>query len=468
MTPEEYNQQLQALQAKRSIANAMLTSSIAQGQGWGNDRFAHSPLEAIANLGSTYLNKRAVDNADAATKSATASRQSEIADALTQYQNSTPDAQVGQQTLENIRGTPDGQLAAPVSSQSSALKGLARTTMGPDQMAQMAVQSAMTPDKLTEVAPGASLYNQRLGKVTYTAPPKPEEAPAQAREYEYAKQNGFTGSFLDWQQRAQRPEVTADIQGYNLAKTQGYAGTYLDYKKQVGQTSKGGAAAGTGFDDPKIQDLQASMSASGYSLPAGFRSKEQQLALMHGLLRKYDGLSSDDIAHLVGSNAIDYKAVSKATQTAAGIVGKVEVANKELEAFVPIAKDANASVDRSKFVPWNKLEQMGKQNISDPDLKRLYIATNTILNAYDLLAARGGTDKDKRAHNRDMLSTADSPEAYDAALDMIVKEGQAAGGAARAATKASAYDGSGKDAPPKAPGAVPDDIAALLKKHGGG
>jgi hypothetical protein len=175
MTPEEYNAQLQALQAKRSIANAMLTQSIAQGQGWGNDRFAHSPLEAIANIGTTYLNKRSVDNADQATKAATTSRQAEIADALTKYQSATPDAQTGAQALQNIRDTPDGQLAQPVNTQSSALQGLARTALGPEQMGMMAVQSAMTPDKLTEVAPGSSLYNQRLGKVTYTAPAKPDK-----------------------------------------------------------------------------------------------------------------------------------------------------------------------------------------------------------------------------------------------------------------------------------------------------
>jgi len=247
-------------------------------------------------------------------------------------------------------------------------------------------------------------------------------------------------------------EAPAEIQGYNFARSQGYKGTFEDWKKASG------AKAGSGFDDPKVQDLQAAISAAGFSLPAGFRSKEQQLSLMKGLLRKYDGLAPDDIAHLLSSNAIDYKSVTKATQTAASIVGKVEVANNELQAFVPIARDASALVDRGSFVPWNKLKQMGESNISDPDLKRLYVATQSILNAYDMLAARGGTDQAKREHNRAILSTADSPEAFNAALDMIVTEGQAAGQAARASTKASAYENH--------PAPVTDD-AALLKKWGG-
>lgn len=165
MTPEEYNAQLQALASRRSIANAMLSQSIAQPSSWGNDRFSHSPLEAIANLGTTYLNKRSVDNVDAQTQDAARSRQEEIANALSQYQGaqSDPTLQPGQRAL--------------------AQKTLMSTAVGPEQQAQMAIQQAMTPDKLTEVAPGASLYNQRLGKVTYTAPPKPTEPAKRSVEW---------------------------------------------------------------------------------------------------------------------------------------------------------------------------------------------------------------------------------------------------------------------------------------------
>jgi hypothetical protein len=212
-----------------------------------------------------------------------------------------------------------------------------------------------------------------------------------------------------------------------------------------------GSTAAQGFDDPKIQDLQAAISASGYALPAGFRSQAQQLSLFKGLLRKYEGLDPNDIAHLLGNNALDYKAIGKSTQIAAGIAGKVEFANNELQAFIPIAQDASAAVDRGNFMPWTRLKQMGQRNISDPDLKRLFVATQSILNAYDQLASRGGTDKGKRAENHKMLETADSPEAYNAALEMMVKEGQAAGSAARQSIQADAYKPGAPPAPPAAP-----------------
>src|SRR6185295_7176521 len=197
--------------------------------------------------------------------------------------------------------------------------------------------------------------------------------------------------------------------------------------------------ATSGFDDPQVQALQAAFVAAGYSPPAGFRAKEQQLAMYQGLLKKYDGLSPDDIAHLAASNSIDFKSVGKATQTAASMGGRVEVANNELRGFIPIAKDASANVDRGSFVPFNRLKQAGQASISDPNLKRLFVATQTVLNAYDVLAARGGTDKDKRAENHRILENADSPEAYNAALDMITREGEAAGKATRDAMRAGAF-----------------------------
>jgi hypothetical protein len=432
MTPEEYNAQLQALQAKRSIANAMLTQSIAQGQGWGNDRFAHSPLEAIANIGSTYLNKRSVDNADQATKAATTSRQAEIADALTKYQSATPDAQ------------------------SSALQGLARTALGPDQMAQMSIQQAMTPDKLTEVAPGSSLYNQRLGKVTYTAPAKPAEAPTQAKEYEYAKQNGFTGSFLEWQQRAQRPEVTADIQGYNLAQSQGYKGSYLDYKKQVGQTAKGGS-----FNE-QSGALLASFAAHGVSLPAGLRSKEQQIATINGLLAKFPDKSPDEIAEAIANGQINFGSDKKSATVAAGQEGKVATAVNELSLFGDQALAASAKVPRGNFIPATQLLQMADTSISDPNLLTLKLKLNALNNAYNVLSARGGTDAESRKHVAQLFASATGPEGIEALVKGLKEEGAGAKSAAREASHVSPGTST------SAAGAVPDDIAALLKKHGGG
>jgi hypothetical protein len=56
---------------------------------------------------------------------------------------------------------------------------------------------------------------------------KPEDRPNSVREYEYAKANGYKGTYDEWQRigtvQAKDP---ASIQEYNLAKSQGYKGTF--------------------------------------------------------------------------------------------------------------------------------------------------------------------------------------------------------------------------------------------------
>ena len=190
-----------------------------------------------------------------------------------------------------------------------------------------------------------------------------------------------------------------------------------------------------GFGDPDSPESQllGALAERGVSLPAGLRSKQQQQATVHSLIARNPGLSVDEIADKVKSGQLSFGAEKKETTTAAGIAGRVSVGENELIDFAPKALAISDKVPRGNFVPFNKLRQMGEANISDPDLKELYGRTNAILNAYDVVAARGGTDKDKRAENRKNLETADSPAAYRRAVETMLDEAKTAKGAARTA-----------------------------------
>ncbi len=189
-----------------------------------------------------------------------------------------------------------------------------------------------------------------------------------------------------------------------------------------------------GFNE-ESSDLMASLAEKGVSLPAGFRSKAQQISLLHGLLRRNPGKSADEIADMVKTGQIEFGAEKKETTVAAGQAGKVEVAENEIQEFAPLVKQASAKVPRGSFVPINKLLQMADSSISDPNLKQLKIYINSMMNAYDQLAARGGTDKEKRAESRALLTSADSAEALDSAIDAFEREAAAAHRAAVKATK---------------------------------
>lgn len=157
------------------------------------------------------------------------------------------------------------------------------------------------------------------------------------------------------------------------------------------------------------------------------------------------GMSARDVA----ATLAEYNGLVASERTIGTTAGRVEFAGAELGQTLPLARAASAKVPRGSFVPFNRLMQSGESSISDPALKDFYVKTNAVLNAYDQLAARGGTDVAKREHNRQMLLTSDSPHAYNAALSAIEQELQAARTAGQQARRNVATEVSGR-APPAA------------------
>lgn len=211
--------------------------------------------------------------------------------------------------------------------------------------------------------------------------------------------------------------MTAD-QRANLEISRGH----LDIDKQKLKLQQANQGAFT----PEMGELGAALAERGVSLPSGFRSKQQQASLYGGLLARHPGMSTDDLADLVKSGKISLAGDMKEQTTAGGIVGKVKYAENELTQSIPLALESSGKVSRASFVPFNKLTQMADTSISDPALVDLKIKTQSVLNAYDMLASRSGTDVGKREETKKLLSTAQSPEAYETALKAMAQEAQVA------------------------------------------
>lgn len=222
----------------------------------------------------------------------------------------------------------------------------------------------------------------------------------------------------------------------------------------------------TAFSDAE-GSLMAALAERGISLPAGLRSRAQMKATFASLLSRNPDLSPDDIAEKIATGQININAERKETMTAAQVAGRVAVAVHELKTFGDLVKQASAAVPRGKFIPLNKLIQMTDQQLSDPALINLKVQMQSLNNAYDALAARGGTDAEKRAHIAQLFNTATSQEGVEALVKAVQAEGVAAEEAARAATKRRPHETSQAPGPGTGASDVPDDIAALLSKHGG-
>jgi len=270
--------------------------------------------------------------------------------------------------------------------------------LGNMPMAQAAYQKALAP----------ILQNPNIPQnVKQQFPPQLPNDPQQATQLlDGAIQNSAKAREILKQQRADKHEAFEE-----KARTQQLgieAGRLAEEKRYHQQQA-------SSFS-PDMGGLMAALAERGVSLPTGFRSKQQQAALYQGLLERNPGKSADEIAEGIAKGQIEFGAQKKETQTAAGVAGKVEVAQNELEEFIPLVREASTKVPRGSFVPINKLLQAGEASISDPNLKALRIRINSVLNAYDMLAARGGTDKDKRAEVRNLITSADSPAALEAGL----------------------------------------------------
>ena len=112
-------------------------------------------------------------------------------------------------------------------------------------------------------------------------------------------------------------------------------------------------------------------------------------------------------------------AAATASGNRAGRMASVEATMPRL---IKNAREAAAAVDRSTFVPFNKLSQMVDSAIGDPALRALKLANQAVSSEYQQVIARGGSNVTALKEAMDLLQTADSPEAYEAALSMVEKE----------------------------------------------
>ena len=221
-----------------------------------------------------------------------------------------------------------------------------------------------------------------------------------------------------------------------------------------------------GFDD-RQSELLAALADRNVSLPAGLRSQQQISATINGLFAKHPDLTADQIADGIKSGKLKLAAETKGAQTAGTQIGKVALASNELDTFGDQTLQASKDIDRGNFVPWNQLKNMANSKISDPKLLRFKAKMQALENAYNQLAARSGTDVDKRAHIHELFNIANGPDAVDTLVRSLKEEASGARDAADrtiAETSETAIPGAGGQ---KSPGAAPQPGAASPAPGGG-
>lgn len=131
-------------------------------------------------------------------------------------------------------------------------------------------------------------------------------------------------------------------------------------------------------------------------------------------------------AQLAGINA-EYFGSKSAERTLGNRSANIEMAVTEAKNVAPLALDASNKVDRTKYPDLNSILLAGQKKTGDPSVVQLGVATNSLINVYSrAIAPTGVATVSDKEHAREILSSAWSKGQYAAAVDMMMKEMDAA------------------------------------------
>lgn len=150
-------------------------------------------------------------------------------------------------------------------------------------------------------------------------------------------------------------------------------------------------------------------------------------------------------ADLAAKNA-EYFGTKAGQRTVGTKTANVEMAANEAYSLIPLAKEASDNVVRSGFLPFGKAQIMFDDQTNDPNLRKFAAANNSLVNTYARAISPSGvptvTDKE---HAREMLRTAYDQKSYNATLEQMAKEIEAARASPKAVRQAFSDAVTGRD-----------------------
>lgn len=188
----------------------------------------------------------------------------------------------------------------------------------------------------------------------------------------------------------------------------------------VSQTGSGGLSPQT-LDILAAQYLAGDKSAiQGFSRNATMRAQ-----LANAIAKKANEMGMDGKA--IAAEVSAYGGNVAAQRTAGTRAAQVGMAASEANKMADVALEASQAVPRGKFVPWNVAINAVRTGTSSPQMAAFVTATTSLVNAYARAVSPLGAPTDAmRQHAEQMLNTAQSPQAYEAVINQMKKEMEAA------------------------------------------
>ncbi|MBM7483309.1 hypothetical protein ACVWWI_003375 [Bradyrhizobium sp. USDA 3686] len=266
-------------------------------------------------------------------------------------------------------------------------------------------------------------YIYKDGKVTRAYEPA-DKTPTSAAEYEYYKKNLPEGEAPITYQRwiatkdTDPNKVNVLGKGGELYKVGPDGQPVVVHKNQEGSdaASIDDKTAGLLAERVLAGDTKALTGLGRGSQGAANILKIQRMAAE---LAESKGMDADAILRNIAKQA-ELVSGARALGTKSTHFG---VAEKAMEESLPLAQAASDALPRSDWMTVNKLVQAGQREHSNPVFKRFLIATDTAAKDYArTINPQGALRESDIEYARKILSTADGPEAYAAALDQLRME----------------------------------------------
>ena len=163
----------------------------------------------------------------------------------------------------------------------------------------------------------------------------------------------------------------------------------------------------------------------GGSLPPGLARSAAGAKLVSEVMKEVPKGGTKPTEVLAGQ--AEFGGIKAGERTLGTRSANIEMAVNEADQFADLALSASNAVPRPSFMPLTKAIQAGQKSVGDPKLASFVAANNSFINAYARAISPSGvpTVSDKE-HAREMISTAQSPEAYAAVIAQLKKEMAAA------------------------------------------
>lgn len=299
----------------------------------------------------------------------------------------------------------------------------AQAAAGNPELLKTLITQTYGPQTIENLGSGY-IRDPRTGKVTRAYEPD-EKTPNSALEYNFYKESLAKGetplSYMRWMATKDTDPSTPYVLGRGGEIVQNGP----DGKPIVLHKNEDGGGDAASIDDKTAKLLAERVLMGDTKALTGLGRGAQGAAN----ILKIHKLASD----IADQKGLDAKGILSNVAQQAGLVSSARalgtkethfgVAEKAMEESLPLAQAASDAVPRSDWIHLNKLVQAGQTEHANPLLKRFLIATDTAAKDYArTINPTGALRESDIEYARKILSTADGPEAYTAALDQLRME----------------------------------------------